>query len=117
MQTAMVSRNQLPVIAALFSVCWLLAGTDYARARTEPCQVKIDTGTSYQTIDGFGASDAWQCAIVGKNWPLEKRERKLLWVLGNYARFIRPGMARVKCAVEPEQSYVNGVLASAYKAV
>jgi len=25
-------------------------------------------------MDGFGASDAWRCQFVGKNWPLEKRE-------------------------------------------
>jgi len=43
------------------------------------------------------------------------RESKLLWALGNYARFVRPGMVRVKCVADPEQSYVNGVLASAYK--
>lgn len=44
------------------------------------------------------------------------RESKLLWGLGNYSRFIRPGMVRVRCTVAPEQSYKNGVLASAYKA-
>jgi O-glycosyl hydrolase len=43
------------------------------------------------------------------------RESKLLWALGNYARFVRPGMVRVKCDVEPEQSPVDGLLASAYK--
>ena len=43
------------------------------------------------------------------------RDSKLLWVLGNYSRFVRPGMVRVKCVTEPAQSYVNGVLASAYK--
>ncbi|MCX6915805.1 MAG: 4-alpha-glucanotransferase, partial [Verrucomicrobia bacterium] len=43
------------------------------------------------------------------------RESKLLWTLGNYARFVRPGMVRVKCSIEPEQSYANGVLSSAYK--
>jgi hypothetical protein len=43
------------------------------------------------------------------------RESKLLWVLGNYARFVRPGMVRVQCAIDPKQSYVDGVLASAYK--
>jgi O-glycosyl hydrolase len=43
------------------------------------------------------------------------RDSKLLWVLGNYARFVRPGMVRVKCQIEPEQSYANGLLASAYK--
>ncbi len=37
-------------------------------------QVHLDPGVSYQTIDGFGASDAWRCQFVGKNWPLEKRE-------------------------------------------
>jgi O-glycosyl hydrolase len=29
----------------------------------------------YQTIDGFGASDAWRAQFVGKNWPLEKRNQ------------------------------------------
>ena len=43
------------------------------------------------------------------------RESKLLWALGSYSRFVRPGMARVRCVADPEQSYVNGVLASAYK--
>ena len=40
----------------------------------EALQLKIDTSTSFQVIDGFGASDAWQCAFIGKNWPQEKRE-------------------------------------------
>ncbi|HVV72775.1 MAG TPA: glycoside hydrolase, partial [Verrucomicrobiae bacterium] len=43
------------------------------------------------------------------------RESKLLWAFGNYSRFVRPGMTRVACTVKPEQSYVNGLLASAYK--
>ena len=37
--------------------------------------IRVDPGVAYQTIDGFGASDAWQCAIVGRNWPEGKRER------------------------------------------
>jgi O-glycosyl hydrolase len=43
------------------------------------------------------------------------RDCKLLWVLGNYARFVRPGAVRVGCRVEPEQSFKDGVLASAYQ--
>jgi hypothetical protein len=43
------------------------------------------------------------------------RESKLLWTLGNYSRFVRPGMVRVQCAVEPHQSPVDGLLASAYR--
>jgi O-glycosyl hydrolase len=45
----------------------------------------------------------------------EVRESKLLWTFGNYARFIRPGMVRVKCDIEPVQSVENGLLGSAYK--
>src|SRR6185503_1377987 len=37
-------------------------------------KIQIDSRTSFQTIDGFGASDAWQCQFVGENWPLDKRD-------------------------------------------
>jgi hypothetical protein len=43
------------------------------------------------------------------------RDSKLLWALGNYARFVRPGAVRVQCQVKPEQSIANGLLASAYQ--
>ncbi|MGY5355910.1 glycoside hydrolase [Wenyingzhuangia sp. IMCC45467] len=35
--------------------------------------VKIDVSKEYQTIDHFGASDAWSTQFVG-NWPLQKKE-------------------------------------------
>lgn len=35
---------------------------------------RIDTEEVYQTIDGFGASDAWRAQFVGKNWPQAKKE-------------------------------------------
>jgi len=38
-------------------------------------QLRSDPETSFQLIDGFGASDAWRAQFVGKNWPLEKREQ------------------------------------------
>ena len=31
-------------------------------------EVTIDRNTTYQTIAGFGASDCWAPAFVGKNW-------------------------------------------------
>jgi O-glycosyl hydrolase len=37
--------------------------------------ITIDPAVHYQIIDGFGASDAWRCQFIGKNWPMEKRER------------------------------------------
>jgi O-glycosyl hydrolase len=71
----------LPVMKALYLLLTptfkilltilLCSGTEAAGKLT----IRIDPGTTYQTIDGFGASDAWRCQFVGKNWPLEKRER------------------------------------------
>jgi O-glycosyl hydrolase len=45
------------------------------------------------------------------------RESKLLWVLGNYSRFVRPGMVRIHCEISPQQSSVDGILVTAYKDV
>lgn len=36
-------------------------------------EVKITTANPLSTMDGFGASDAWRCQMIGKNWPIEKR--------------------------------------------
>ena len=37
--------------------------------------ITADINTQYQEIDGFGASDAWQCQMIGTYWPLEKRNK------------------------------------------
>ena len=37
-------------------------------------KVSLNTKETYQTIEGFGASDAWRCQFVGENWPIKKRE-------------------------------------------
>lgn len=35
--------------------------------------LKVSLDHELQTMDGFGASDAWRCQMVGKYWPLGKR--------------------------------------------
>lgn len=35
--------------------------------------INIDLSQELQTMEGFGASDAWRCQMVGKNWPIDKR--------------------------------------------
>ena len=35
--------------------------------------------------------------------------------MGNFSRFIRPGMVRISCEFTEEQSPANGILVSAYK--
>lgn len=41
----------------------------------EYLEITLKPSTVYQTIKGFGASDAWSTQFVGKNWPLEKRNK------------------------------------------
>lgn len=36
-------------------------------------EIKIDLNQELQTMEGFGASDAWRSQMVGKNWPLDKK--------------------------------------------
>ena len=38
-------------------------------------QVTTFPDIEYQVIDGFGASDAWRAKFVGKNWPMDKRNK------------------------------------------
>ena len=51
--------------------------------KPQTLRVEIDKDIVYQTIDGFGASDAWRCEFVGQNWPNEKRERIAEWLFSN----------------------------------
>ncbi len=44
-------------------------------AQTRPIEVTADPSATFQTMDGFGASDAWRCQFAGKNWPMDKREK------------------------------------------
>ena len=37
--------------------------------------VSIDFNDQKQQILAFGASDAWSCQFVGKNWPVNKRDK------------------------------------------
>ena len=42
--------------------------------------ISVDLNQEMQTIDGFGASDAWRCQMVGKYWPEEKRNQIADWL-------------------------------------
>ncbi|MFV8344346.1 glycoside hydrolase [Flavobacterium sp. XS2P39] len=35
--------------------------------------LKVNLDMNLQTMESFGASDAWQCNFIGKNWPTDKR--------------------------------------------
>lgn len=36
-------------------------------------ELTVNLNTNLQTMESFGASDAWQCNNIGKNWPTEKK--------------------------------------------
>lgn len=36
-------------------------------------ELNINLGMNLQTMENFGASDAWQCNNIGKNWPTAKK--------------------------------------------
>ena len=42
--------------------------------------IVVNLSDEQQTIHSFGASDAWRCQFVGKNWPIEKREQMAEWL-------------------------------------
>lgn len=43
-------------------------------AQETPLKIEIDPAVTFQTIEGFGASDAWTCQFAGL-WPAEKKDR------------------------------------------
>ena len=43
-------------------------------AQTKKIQISIDPQIQFQTIEHFGASDAWACQFVG-NWPETKKDK------------------------------------------
>ncbi|SDF56779.1 glycoside hydrolase family 30 protein [Chitinophaga filiformis] len=50
-----------------------------AAGQTAAVHISIDPEVTYQTIDNFGASDAWSTQFVG-NWPAEKKNRMADWL-------------------------------------
>lgn len=48
----------------------------YNKERT----LKINLSQELQTIDGFGASDAWRCQMIGKYWPEQKKTAIADWL-------------------------------------
>ncbi|MFD3002018.1 glycoside hydrolase [Pontibacter toksunensis] len=66
----------LPLLVCCFMGCSGKISGKYDQASAFPqaneVTLSIDASDRHQTIDNFGASDAWACQFVGK-WPHEKR--------------------------------------------
>lgn len=57
---------------------WKVVDSDSERAGSE-LTVAINVGTTYQTIEGFGASDCWLGEFVGRNYADKDKMAKLLF--------------------------------------
>lgn len=78
-------------------------------------EVDYKDGLVYLDDGSEGKSGKMGAHIASLQSDGAVRESKLLWVMGNYSRFIRPGMHRVHCDLSKKQSPENGLLVSAYK--
>lgn len=44
-------------------------------SETGTAELSINLDANLQTMESFGASDAWQSNFIGKNWPLDKKNK------------------------------------------
>lgn len=79
--------NYRIILYAIISIAALLSGfrfvsdlkADNSRAKNEIEKFVIEPDISYQTIDNFGASDAWSFKSIGE-WPSEKQKQIATWL-------------------------------------
>src|SRR5581483_6515289 len=65
-------------ISILLLVCCSAVFNGKAQ-ETPVIDMRIDVSKTYQTIDNFGASDAWSCQFIG-NWPDQARNAIADWL-------------------------------------
>lgn len=61
-------------------ISWLMLGCSFMSTTAPDICLKIDEGSTFQTIHNFGASDAWSCQFIGKYWPERKKEKMAEWL-------------------------------------
>ena len=59
----------------LFGACDQPKDQTDKEEQTKVLELTLQPDNEKQVIHNFGASDAWSCQFVGKNWPLDKRNR------------------------------------------
>lgn len=46
-----------------------------SQAENTIAELSINLDANLQTMESFGASDAWQCNFIGRNWPSDKKNK------------------------------------------
>lgn len=55
-------------------------GTNPTPPENDYLEITLKPSETFQSIRYFGASDAWSCQFIGKNWPVQKREQIADWL-------------------------------------
>lgn len=48
---------------------------DNSNSQAKITELNVNLDMNLQTMESFGASDAWQCNFIGKNWPADKKNK------------------------------------------
>jgi len=48
---------------------------DNSNSEATTTELNVNLDMNLQTMESFGASDAWQCNFIGKNWPADKKNQ------------------------------------------
>ena len=76
-----LNKNKVSLLCAGL----LLANTVLVSCDSEPnnsgpetsntTSLNVNLDSNLQTMESFGASDAWQCNFIGRNWPSDKKNK------------------------------------------
>jgi len=76
-----IDNNKVSLLCAgLLFANFFLVGCDSennidSKTQTATAELSINLDSNLQTMESFGASDAWQCNFIGKNWPSDKKNK------------------------------------------
>ncbi len=81
----MNNKKQQKMILKIYIALFIALSSCQKEAGSKPddgsvLKLTIEAAATRQTVHGFGASDAWSCQFIGKNWPEDKKEQMADWL-------------------------------------
>ncbi|RKR04732.1 O-glycosyl hydrolase [Flavobacterium sp. 90] len=76
-----INQNKVSLLCAglLFANTFLTScdseNNNNSNSENTTAELSINLDANLQTMESFGASDAWQCNFIGKNWPSDKKNK------------------------------------------
>jgi len=76
-----INNNKVSLLCAglLFANTLLVScdseNNNNSNTENTKAELSINLDANLQTMESFGASDAWQCNFIGRNWPSDKKNK------------------------------------------